>query len=290
MTIRYGSSANTANTSKLRSGVSRTVQVLVVAGGGGGGSGGGGNPSFIGGPGGAGGFLEFTAFSITLGTAYTISIGAGGGGSSRPNGVGQGADGSVSYFGNVVSYGGGGGGSFYWNGGNNTVWNSYSGINGGSGGGSGIASNVPISSAVGGAGYFGQGNSGGAGFFQTSTPSNIFCAGGGGGAGSAGGAASASAHGAGGSGGASTLNGVTYASGGTAGVNTAGAANTGNGGGASGGLFNNGTAGGSGIVVVRFSSVLTPTIAAGLSYTNSFATNGDKIYRFTAGTDTISFA
>jgi hypothetical protein len=86
------------------------------------------------------------------------------------------------------------------------------------------------------------------------------------------------------------LNGVTYAAGGGATSNTAGASNTGNGGGGNyvGGNANN--SGGSGIVVLRFSSVLTPTIGAGLSYTNSFATNGDKIYRFTAGTDTISFA
>jgi hypothetical protein len=84
---------------------------------------------------------------------------------------------------------------------------------------------------------------------------------------------------------------VTYATGGTPGVNTAGAANTGNGGGASGGLNSSGTAGGSGIVVVRFSSVLTPTIGAGLSYTTSFdATTGDKLIRFTAGTDTVSFS
>jgi outer membrane protein W len=56
-------------------------------------------------------------------------------------------------------------------------------------------------------------------------------------------------------------------------------------------VTSSGTSGGSGIVVVRFSSVLTPTIGAGLSYTTSFdATTGDKLIRFTAGTDTVSFS
>jgi hypothetical protein len=288
MTIRYGSSANTANTSKLRSGVSRTIQVLVVAGGGGGGSGSAANPAFIGGPGGAGGFLERTAVAITLGTAYTISIGAGGGGSARPGGIGQGADGSDSFFADIIAYGGGGGGAFYWSagGGNSVVWNSWSGIKGGSGGGSGIV--VSGTNALGGSGYLGQGNNGGNAFF-TNTPSNTYRAGGGGGAGGAGEAGTSGGHGLGGIGRASLLNGVTYAAGGRASVNTAGAANTGNGGGSSGGTSGAGTSGGSGIVVVRFSPILTPTISAGLSSTVSFAANGDEIIRFTAGTGTVTF-
>jgi hypothetical protein len=47
------------------------VEYLVVAGGGSGGS-------FVGAGGGAGGFRTGTGFSVTAGTTYTVTVGAGG--------------------------------------------------------------------------------------------------------------------------------------------------------------------------------------------------------------------
>ena len=56
-----------------------SVEVLVVAGGGGGG----GNSGYAygGGGGGAGGLIYNPAFSVTPGTSYTVTVGAGGAGS-----------------------------------------------------------------------------------------------------------------------------------------------------------------------------------------------------------------
>jgi len=57
----------------------QTVEYLVVAGGGGGGS-------RAGGAGGAGGLLTATGYSITLGSAITVTIGAGGAGGAGGSG------------------------------------------------------------------------------------------------------------------------------------------------------------------------------------------------------------
>jgi hypothetical protein len=94
---------------------STTVEYLVIAGGGGGGSlgggggGGGYRTNFTGGSG--GGASPESAFTATLGTAYTVTLGAGGAGAtSQSTGVGQ--NGSNSVFSIITSVGGGFGGSY----------------------------------------------------------------------------------------------------------------------------------------------------------------------------------
>ena len=215
-----------------------TVEVLVVAGGGGGGVGGGG----------AGGLIYNSAFPVSVGTTYSVTVGAGGAASTFWGG--NGSSGSNSAFSSLTATGGGAG---------NHASPSPSG---GSGGGGGYLS-------PGGAGTAGQGFAGGAGLGAPNYPG-----GGGGGAGAAGAdAVSTSVAGAGGvgfrydisgtptyyagGGGGSTQGGGTGAAGGLGGggagggnVNgTAGTANTGGGG---GGGTNFGGAGGSGIVIVRY--------------------------------------
>jgi hypothetical protein len=232
-----------------------TCDYLVVAGGGAGGQGGGG--------GGAGGYLTSlggSPLSVTA-TAYTVTIGAGGTGSSssaNPPAANQ-TSGTNSVFGAITATGGGRGGSY----------DVTSGANGGSGGGG--------TDGGFGTGTSGQGNNGGVGAFVSG--------GGGGGASAAGGVGNSSTNGGnGGAGQSNSITGtsVTYAGGGGGaawstrgsagtggaggggnGTNTnataqSGTANTGGGGG--GGGFTQGGSppfgtsgnGGSGIVVVRY--------------------------------------
>jgi len=133
-----------------------TVNYLVVAGGGGGGA-------QFGGAGGAGGLLT-TSISLSSGTAYTITVGAGGAGSLV--GTVAGTNGSNSVISTIATaVGGGGGGS-----GNAGSVGSAGGSGGGAAGGI---------TAAGGAGTSGQGNAGGASVVSTS-------GGGGGGAGAVG--------------------------------------------------------------------------------------------------------
>jgi len=231
------------------------VDYLVVAGGGSGGAGKGGVGA---GGGGAGGFktsIGGSALSLTAGTSYTATIGAGGNGQSTQET--QGNNGSNSVFSTITSTGGGAGGF---------SGDSFSaGSTGGSGGGGGAGSS-------GGTGSSGQGNNGGDGSSASAQP---YRGGGGGGASAVGVCGTTS--GAGGAGLASSITGssVTYAGGGGAGgnqaggaggaggggaggaganvVGTAGSVNTGGGGG--GNCGNTGTtsgAGGSGIVIVRY--------------------------------------
>jgi hypothetical protein len=211
---------------------SLSAEYLVIAGGGGGGST---NPD---GGGGAGGYLTGTA-SFTSGTAYTVTVGAGGAINNS---------GSTSEINSVSASGGGRGGQYTVN--NPAV--------GGSGGGG--AANQSGAAAI-----PGQGNSGGNGLFGTYDPG-----GGGGGAGGAGGNSNGTTGGTGGAGLSSSITGVSIARGGggggavagpignrgtaTAGggaggysgnAGVAGTANTGGGGGGK-------AAGGSGIVIVRY--------------------------------------
>jgi hypothetical protein len=245
-----------------------SVEVLVVAGGGGGGR-------VIAGGGGAGGLVYNSAFSVTPGSTYTVTVGEGGAGqaSARTNG----ANGSNSVFGSLTAIGGGGGAGY----------TSGVGSNGGSGGGSktdagGTIRTTGGSSTQNSSGSTGYGNAGGGGQ-PTATDG---CSGGGGGAGSAGGRASGTSNatgpaGNGGSGLPFSLIGTTeyYAGGGGGGARTdtatilagpggiggggaggnsgaglPGAPNTGGGGG--GGGFNgsdqSGGNGGSGVVVLRY--------------------------------------
>jgi hypothetical protein len=50
-----------------------------------------------------------------------------------------------------------------------------------------------------------------------------------------------------------------------------------------------GGAGGSGIVIIRFPDTVGITVSGGLTQTNT-TSSGFKIYRFTAGTGTVTFA
>ena len=227
-----------------------SASYLVVAGGGGGGK-------RIAGAGGAGGLLTGTA-SLNPTLSYTITVGAGGAGSSNYNSAGT--NGSDSIFNTATSIGGGGGaGSGIKN-----------GVNGGSGGGSADVGTV-------GTGTVGQGNNGGVG----SGNSPNYGGGGGGGASAVGGNGSATVAGNGGAGTASSISGssVTYAGGGgggsyggTAGSGgaggggagttsdstaTAGTANLGGGGGGCGGISTAtgttfGGQGGSGVVIISY--------------------------------------
>jgi hypothetical protein len=233
---------------------------LVVSGGGGGGSSGGASA----GGGGAGGYLA-GATSLTIGTAYTVTVGAAG--AAGVSG-GSGGDGGVSSFNSVAPVGGGGGGA-----------GGGQGRNGGSGGGGGT------NSAAGGSGTSGQGFGGG-----TAETGGNFRSGGGGGASQAGFDGTSGANGGAGS---TWLNGTTYAggggggifsgSGGTGGAGGGGSANSGSatantGGGGAGSRVANGGTGGSGIVIIRYLGAQrgtggTVTSAGGYTY-HTFTTSG----------------
>lgn len=242
-----------------------TADILVVAGGGGGGN-------KRGGGGGAGGVLAFASQSLTAGTSYTCTVGAGGAGGYVSNSAIPGTNGDNSSFGSIsgIVYGGGGGA-----GQNSGGGGSGSGLAGGSGGGG--TENTSY-----GLGTSGQGNDGGAGASNSG--------GGGGGKGGAGTSGNGSSY-VGGNGGAgvntvtnwSSLTGVVAATGlgvsgyiaggGGAGANN-GAGTGGSGGGGAGsitgsgysGVTNTGSGGGgamassaymggnggSGLVIVRY--------------------------------------
>lgn len=212
---------------------------LVVAGGGGNAAGQGGNREA---GSGAGGLLQGFNKSLTAGSQYTVTVGAGGSGHSN---------GSNSSFLDANCIGGGTGGNYDGSGG--------IGASGGSGGGGWYTQ-------AGGSGTSGQGNAGG-----TSGGTNSWIGGGGGGAGSAG------SVGSGGSGVSSSLSGssVTYAAGGAgntysgAVVNSSGSSNSGNG---ASGIGN----GGSGIVIIRYAGSQR---ASGGTVTSS---GGYTIHTFTS--------
>jgi hypothetical protein len=258
-----------------------TVEYLVVAGGGAGG------PSY-GGGGGAGGYITANDYPISADSTITITVGAGGAGSSV---IGSQTHGDNSTFGTVTAIGGGKGGG-----------DSQSGFNGGSGGGTHYGGGAE----TGGLGVVGQGNAGGG-----STTGDY--GGGGGGAGHAGYDGDDSTHpGQGGDGLQSSISGVStyyaggggawyrygttlgglggggasaYSTNGTNGVNTTG----GGGGSTSGpdvGAYSSGN-GGSGIVIIRHSS----DYATGETTGNPIITisNGYTVYTF-IHSGTITFA
>ena len=254
----FGSSSTFTPTRNL------TADILVVAGGGGGGSWSGGAG------GGAGGLLAYSSQSLTNGTGYSCTVGAGGAGSVT-DGIGQrGSNGSNSQFASLTASVGGGGGG---NGSDISVAYWTSGATGGSGGGGGGRTNIAGGSATSGQGYAG-GNS------TTSTTSGEAAGGGGGGAGSAGSSGGSSTAGGNGGAGVNTYsswlstsglgvsgyiagggagNGVgtgatngTGGSGGGGSVGIAGVAFTGSGGGAGNGGGQTGKAGGSGLILIRY--------------------------------------
>lgn len=238
------------------------VEYLIV--GGGAGSGGTTGTELWGAGGGAGGLLQGT-IDIPIGTSTTISVGSGGGpGGNNVNSFNGGA--SVAF--DLVAYGGGGtSGS---NGGNGNI--------GGSGGGGSGSSSGPA-----GAGISGQGNAGGAG---NSTSGSASGGGGGGGAGGAGQAGGSSSGGSGGSGISSSITGssVTYAAGGPGGKYTQSqTANTGN------GAYAGNNNGASGVVILAYPNIYPAlSIGAGLT-SDSPSRSGYRVYRFTAGTGTVTF-
>jgi hypothetical protein len=192
-----------------------TINYLVVAGGGGGAPG-------YGGGGGAGGLLNAT-YLVLIGTAYTITVGAGGSGGVSTSPAPSGVNSSISSIANAI---GGGGGSL-----------GVNGASGGSGGGAGY-----YLGNSGGAGTSGQGSSGG----NSSTATPNYGAGGGGGAGAVGGNGTGTTGGNGGIGTSISIGGNAnyYAGGGGGGIYTGGTAGSGGtGGGGAGSAAGNGSAG-----------------------------------------------
>lgn len=279
------------------------VEALVVAGGGGGGY-------DRGSGGGAGGMIDHPAYNINRNTTYTVTVGNGGSAGTNSNVTG--GTGGNSVFDALTALGGGGGNM------------TGPGQNGGSGGGGGwnggAAGSALQSSQAGASGTYGYGNAGGAG------GTNVI--GGGGGAGAAGSSSSpttSSNRPNGGIGRQSSITGTpTYYAGGggggqafdgpngnttpyfylqgfggtggggnggnvNGGAGSAGTPNTGGGGGGGANIpQGNGAAGGSGVVIIAYPTALPAlTISAGLTYDQP-SRSGYRVYRFTAGTGTVT--
>ena len=273
-TITNGGSVTTGAAMPFTQLKTPAVDYLVVAGGGGGGSN-------VGGGGGAGGLLQGSV-SVVAGSSITVTVGSGGTAGTGGNAGGAGVN---SVFGSISASGGGYGGGLA----SPTIGGA--GGSGGGTGGTGTPWGYSISSAAGGQGVFGQGNTG-AGSAGGGT---AFYASGGGGAGTIGlsgastyggnggaGIASAisgtvTAYGGGGGGGGGNSN--TYGTGGTggggrgggpaanAGNAAVGTANTGGGGGGGAAGGDAGATGGSGIVIVSY-----PDIYAGAASTTGSPT------------------
>lgn len=282
-----------------------TVDYLVVAGGGGGGAG------YYAGGGGAGGLrstvtatggggsLE-SALVSTLNTNYAVVIGNGGSGSTNVNAAGS--NGSNSVFSTITSVGGGGalsrdqdttgatGGSgggvaLYGTPGSGTANQGFAGgtgVYGGSGGGAGAAGadGANYTNSLGGL----YGATGGIGVATTISGSSVYYAGGGGG-GSIQNTANAVFPGGLGGGGAGGYSSVVLASSGTV--------NTGGGGGGAGGpqdgVYSYGGNGGRGVVILRYPSVYTITLGAGLTGSTT-TVSSDKVTTITAGSGNVSWA
>lgn len=220
---------------------SGTLKALVVAGGGQGGS-------YFGGGGGAGGYQYDAAFAVTA-QAYSITIGAGGTGASAGQ---RGVNGQNSIFATITAVGGGGGG------GNSAATGADGGCGGGgiqnSAGGSGSqgygggTGGTSSGGGGGGTGVIGSngssstGGTGGNGTVNTIRDDSSIYYGGGGGGNSDSATQSAGGSGGGGAGGDNS------------GSPTAGSANTGGGGGGGNGSVA-GANGGSGIAIMRYSTL-----------------------------------
>jgi len=229
-----------------------SISYLVVAGGGAYTVGSGG---YSGGFGGAGGLLTGTA-TLTGGTNYTITVGAGAAFSSSPAVV-SGGNSVISSI--ATAIGGGGGGT------GNPSGQAGTGASGGSGGGGGGGGNgAPV--APGGSGTSGQGSAGGNGALNG-------YAGGGGGAGGVGGNATNGSYGTSGAGLSNSITGsaVTYAKGG----DTVEGANTGNGG--PGVSINSGS---SGVVILSVPTSSYSGLTTGSPTVTTYGSN--TIIKFTA--------
>ena len=242
------------------------VDFLVIAGGGGGAKG-------VGGGGGAGGYRNSfnsessggggsseTALALNIGTAYTVTVGAGGTGGTSNAGTsgvassisgsditsitsvagGKGGSLNLSISGDDGGSGGGGGGGGTGNNGDGTANQGFAGGQGNNGGGQACAGGGGGASAVGSAGSTSAGGNGGNGLASSITGSAVTRAGGAGGSGRNSGSVGSGGSGGGGNGGVLTTSG------------TAGTVNTGSGGGGSHDV--NGLAGGSGVIILRMAT------------------------------------
>lgn len=263
------------------------VQYVVVAGGGAGGATYSGVYSYGGGGGGAGGYRSSaigemsgggasaeSILNVPMGSSHTVTIGAGG--TTSDAWAGSWTNGVDSVFSTITSLGGGRGGGQLGGGGRPPG-------NGGSGGGQG-----GDSTGIG-TGTAGQG-------FNGAYGGNYTTGGTGGGAGAAG-----TNGGSGGIGVPTSITGTPtyYAGGGGSqsysggtgggGSNAGGAGGTNTGGGGGGRAQTNGGPGGSGIVIIAYPSTIPAlTVGAGLTY-DTPTRNGYRVYRFTAGTGTVTF-
>ena len=270
-----------------------TSEYLIVGAGGNGGFDNG--IGATGGGGGAGGYLSGSR-SFTKFSTFSLSVGAAPAASSP----GTGYKGQNSYIDNLIAYAGGAG-QYY----GNEPMNYIAASSGGSGGGGGYAQRE------GAAGVSGQGNAGGNGVGNSESP---YTGGGGGGAGGVG--VSPTSNGQGGAGGPGLSNSITgtaviYAAGGgghssnggaggsggvggagASGTNAAagnGAVNTGSGGGGKFGSSSTGGNGSAGVVIIAYSNTFPAltTIPGTLTYDQP-TRSGYRVYRFTAGTGTIT--
>jgi len=288
--------------------LARVAEILVVAGGGGGGA-------QVGGGGGAGGLIYSSSYGFTSGSK-TLTVGAGGSGSSSTARQ-PGNYGGNSVLGSLIAIGGGGGGAhdntLRPSGGNDGIEGGLGRPGGCGGGGGGDTSSIGRS---GGAstqssysGATSYGNSGGTG------RGGNWAGGGGGGAGGAGQASPASSTGGvGGDGIQFSITGTAqyYAAGGGGCYNNSGGttgrasgiggagngdtpnadrdavANTGSGGGGCRDIGSSGN-GSAGVVIIAYPNTKPAlTISGGLTYDQP-TRSGYRVYRFTAGTGTITF-
>jgi len=287
------------------------LEYLVVGGGGAGGdylSGDGYNAA--GGGGGAGGYIYCAPTTLKASSfSFPITVGAAGVSTATSNtSGGWSSSGGNSSFNNIIAYGGGRGGV-----GNSSMVNRYTASGGGSGGG-GVRPDGDPAYAYAGSGTSGQGNAGG------SYASGDGDGGGGGGASSAGTAGGSGSQG--GSGTASSITGTStyYSAGGGGGKGQAGnwvsnnggtggggvgntkqnssvggnATTYGSGGGGAGSALNasapfaKGGNGSSGVVIIAYPDTEpAPTIPGTLTYDQPTRA-GYRVYRFTAGTGTIT--
>jgi len=268
-----GLNAAAPRTFSITSQVLTSFEYLMVGGGGSGGW-------DVGGGGGAGGLLTGT-YNISGSRSFSLSIGTGG--AAITSNQERNSGGNTTGFG-LTAFGGGGGGN--WNNGGAAS----NGLPGGSGGGGGGWSQI----GYGGAGTSGQGFPGG----NATTNSAPSYGGGGGGAGGAGsnGTAGDNSQIAGGPGVASSITGtsVIYAAGGKGGGDNTPDSSTVNG---TDGLGNGGDGegltakrrGGSGVIVIAYPNTYPAiaTIPGTLTYDQPTRA-GYRVYRFTAGTGTIT--
>jgi hypothetical protein len=268
-----------------------TFEYLLAGGGGGGGGG------YQGGGGGAGGLLYGT-LSKSSGM-YNISIGSAGvGAASGTEGT---SGGNTSAF-NLIAYGGGkgagemqamslsgsvnaeGGGSAGGRGHPSYQLASATSAVSGQGNIGGSYTNCCVMGGGGGAGSVGadasvapeKGGNGGSGISSSITGTSQFYSGGGGGGSRSGGAGGSGGSGVGGNGGAN------------GGGSSASSYGSGGGGGGSSNGVSNGGSGSSGVLIIAYPSTIPALTISGLTYDQP-TRSGYRVYRFTAGSGTITF-